>query len=305
VKRGPQIANVVGVDAGGTKTSAAFARDGALERRAERGAANATVRGVDDAAEEILRAIADVCGEVQPDAIYIGAAGAGSHEVARDLGKRIARVYGKAAIRVGDDVEIALRAAIPSGPGIVVISGTGSIALAYDKDGKRHRAGGYGYLLGDEGSAAWIGLEALRLLGRAYDGRVRAEETTAIVERHLGVSDRSGLLRAVYGKGFDVTDIAALAPSIVAFAGKGNRASRAIVGRAAAELSLLAVDVARAANLLESGPNIALAGGLLREENFLQSSMIELITAAIVGAKFATVVDPLEGAIRCAQALLV
>jgi N-acetylglucosamine kinase-like BadF-type ATPase len=306
MKRRLQIVNVVGVDAGGTKTTAVLARGDKTVRTASGGSANPSLVGVDGAAGVILRAIREACGARKSDsiaAIYVGAAGAGSVQIARELQDIIAAAYPKPVVRVGDDVEIALRAAIPHGPGIVVIAGTGSIALAIDARGAQHRAGGFGYLLGDEGSAAWIGFEAVRLLSRVYDGRARDEETSRLVARHLAAPDRPSLIRAVYGERVNVAEIAALAPSIIAFAGKGNRASLAIVESAAEHLARLVIDVAAAATLTESKPVVAFSGGLLCEEHLLVTLLRASIAASIPNANIVSGAEPVLGAVRLASAL--
>ena len=260
--------------------------------------------GLEAAADVILGCIQEACCKETAEniaAIYIGAAGAGSPDVARDLEAIVRTAYPSSNVRVGDDVEIALRAAVSDGPGIVLIAGTGSIALAIDARGERHRAGGLGYVLGDEGSAGWIGFRAIRLLGRVYDGRACDEETSRLVSRHLSVTDRPSLIRAVYAERVDIAKIAALAPSIIAFAGKGNRASRSIVEAAAGELTQLVVDVAAAAHLTEMGVEVALSGGLLRDENSLTILLRGKIVSALPNASIITGGDPVEGAVHLAE----
>src|SRR5260221_13719645 len=142
----------IGVDAGGSKTIAALALDGEIVRTVGGPGANPTTLGIDDAADVILRTIRDAAQHHGPEAIYVGAAGAGRAAVARELQGLVAAGYPQAAVHVGDDVEIALRAAIPRGPGIVLIAGTGSVALGAEETGDRlQRVGGLGYLLGGEG----------------------------------------------------------------------------------------------------------------------------------------------------------
>ncbi|HTX03823.1 MAG TPA: BadF/BadG/BcrA/BcrD ATPase family protein [Candidatus Acidoferrales bacterium] len=302
-KRETHIASVVGVDAGATKTTAALAHGETIVHRAHGAGANPTLIGVDAAAEVILRTIREACGDERSEtvaAIQVGVAGAGSPEVAGDLEAILRAAYPSSNIRVSDDVEIALRAAIPNGPGIVIVAGTGSIALASDGAGNLHRAGGLGYLLGDEGSAGWIGFEGVRLLGRVYDARAVEEETSRLVARHLSVTDRPSLIRAIYAESLDVAKIAALAPSIIAFASKGNRASKAIVERAASDLAQLTVDVASAAHLAEAKPHVALSGGLLREETLLTALLKAKIASAIPDAVIIAGRDPVEGAVRLA-----
>lgn len=294
----------MGVDAGGTKTRAAFARESEIQRTAEGPAGSVTVRGIADATDAMLQAVRAASAGETFAALYAGAAGAGSPAVAAEIASLLQAAYPRAVVHVGDDVEIALRGAIPSGAGVVLVAGTGSIAMAADDAGTLHRAGGAGYVLGDEGSAAWIGLEAVRRLSRVYDGRDYEEETSRLVARHLAAPDRPALIRAIYGERVDVARIAALAPSIIAFAGKGNRVSRAIVERAAGELIALATSVARAANLHDAAVPVALSGGLLAGDNLLRGLVERGIAAALPRAQLVQNADPLLGAVRCALALL-
>ncbi|MBV8197851.1 MAG: hypothetical protein JO263_06935 [Candidatus Eremiobacteraeota bacterium] len=291
---------VIGVDAGGTKTVAALARNGEIVRRVEGPAANVTTLGPHDAADTILRAVREAADGERPQAIHVGAAGAGRETAARELAELIAAGFPKARVTVGDDAEPALRSVVPSGAGIVLIAGTGSIALAVDGEGRVHRAGGLGHLVGDEGSAVWIGLEAIRLLGRVYDGRARKDETSDLVARHLDAPDRGTLIAAVYEGGFNPGRAAGLAPSVVAFAGKGNRASSRIVTAAAQHLGDLVVAVADAAGLAETAAPIALAGGLLRADNFLTTLLRDRLQAALAAAPVVRAEDPVLGAVRLA-----
>jgi glucosamine kinase len=303
-KRRPPVASVVGVDAGGTKTRAAFARDETILRAVHGPAASVTLHGIADAADAILQTVRSASDGERFDALYVGAAGAGSPAVASELASLVGAAFPHAIVRAGDDVEIALRGAIASGVGIVLVAGTGSVAMAADANGTLHRVGGLGYLLGDEGSAAWIGLEAVRRLGRVYDGRDHEEETSRLVARHLAAPDRPSLVRAVYGERVDVARIAALAPSVIAFAGKGNRVSRAIIERAAEELAGLAASAARAADIAEAVAPIALCGGLLQEENALRGLVARGIASALPNAQLVANADPLLGAVRCALLLI-
>ena len=294
----------VGVDAGGTSTVAALSRDGAFAGEARGGPANPTSRGVGAAADEIARVVLMVTGGVAPASLYVGAAGTAEAEPARRLrDAMLSRLPATERVMVAGDAETALRAALPAGPGVVLIAGTGSFAYAENGD-RRARVGGFGYLLGDEGSAFRIGFAAIELLSRAYDGRGRADETTALAERVLGCGDRESLVAALYAAPLDVAKIAGMAPSIVAFAGKGNRASTRIVQKAAQELGDLARAAAKAADLAEQSPAVVFAGGLLRE-NSLLSYLLELrVVNELPGAAIVRLRDePARAALRFAEAL--
>jgi N-acetylglucosamine kinase-like BadF-type ATPase len=297
-------ASAVGVDAGGTSTVAALSLDGAFVREARGGPANPTSLGIEAAASEIARTVLEVSGGAAPSALYVGAAGAGEATAAVRLREALrARLPGTLRLAVAGDAETALRAAVPDGPGIVLIAGTGSFAYAENGE-RRARIGGFGYLLGDEGSAFRIGFAAIELLARAYDGRARGDETTALAERVLGCKDREGLLTAIYGGPLDVAKVAGMAPSIVAFAGKGNRVSTRIVQKAALDLGDLVRAAAKAVDLHEKSPAVAFAGGLLRE-NSLLSYLLELrVVNEVPGAALVRLRDePARAALRFAEAL--
>lgn len=293
----------VGVDAGGTTTRAAVSENGVPAGEAEGSGANATTVGVDDAADAIVTTVRKALEHRRPAAIVVGAAGAGRSTVAATLEELISSAFPSARVAVGDDAAIALRAAIPHGPGIVLIGGTGSIAYAENGE-RRARVGGLGYLAGDEGSAFAIGMAAVRLYGRVLDGRARADETTGVVARALDAPDRDAYLGALYDAPLVPATIAALAPAILALAGSGNRVATKIVQQAGLELGDLLRSAARAVDLVDSSPTVALAGGLFAE-NTLLTYVLELrIINELPGASIVRGGDGAAiGALRLAEAL--
>jgi N-acetylglucosamine kinase-like BadF-type ATPase len=291
----------VGVDAGGSSTVAALSKDGTFLRESRGPGANATTIGVDDAADVIITTIRSVLGGETPDAISVGAAGAGRARVADELRELIEIAFRSARVTVGDDAAIALRAAVPGGDGAVLIAGTGSTAYA-ENGGRSQRVGGLGYLAGDEGSAFWIGMQAVKLYGRVLDGRAERDETTDLAARALDAPDREAYTAALYDAATEPAKIAALAPSIIAFAGKGNRASTKIVQQAAQELGDLVRSALRAVDLLEHSPHVALAGGLLRENSLLTFLLEMRLNADVPGVAIVKGGDePVRGALRLAE----
>jgi N-acetylglucosamine kinase-like BadF-type ATPase len=144
----------------------------------------------------------------------------------------------------------------------------------------------------------------VKLLSRVYDGRARADETTALVERVLECGDRDALLSALYTAPIEVAKIASLAPSIIAFAGKGNRAATKILQTAAQELGDLVRSAAQQAGLAEASPSIAFAGGLLRENNLLSFLLETRVTNELAGAAIVRLRDePARAALRFAEML--
>jgi glucosamine kinase len=293
----------VGVDAGGTATRAAVSEGGVRAGEADGAGGNPTTLGVQNAADAILTVVRKALGGRRPTAIVIGAAGAGRRAVAAELEGLIGGAFPGARVAAGDDARTALRGAIPAGPGIVLIAGTGSIA--YAENGERSaRVGGLGYLAGDEGSAFAIGMAAVRLYGRVLDGRARGDETTDLVARTLGAPDRDAYLTALYDAPLVPAAIAALAPAIVAFAGKGNRASTKIVQQAGSDLGDLLKSAAKAVDLIETSPTISLAGGLFAENSLLSFLLETRIVGDLPGALILRSGDgAAAGALRLAEAL--
>jgi len=294
----------VGVDAGGTATVAALSRDGVYESSVRGGPANPTSLGVPAAAAEIAATVRELVEDLDPATLFVAAAGAGREAVRAALEAALRAAFPQTSgVSVEDDTRVALRAAIPEGPGAVLVAGTGSVAFA-ERGETRVRAGGAGYLLGDEGSAFALGFAAVRLLARVYDGRAADDETARLAARALDAHDRDALLAAVYGAPLDVARIAALAPSILAFAGKGNRASTKLVQGAAGDLAELLLGVVRRAGLADASPALAFAGGLLRENSLLSFLLETRVTNDVPGASIVRLRDePARAALRFAEAL--
>lgn len=294
----------VGVDAGGTSTVAALSRDGSYESTARGPAANPSSLGVPAATDAIAATVRELVEDTDPAALFVAAAGAGRRAVREALEASLRAAFPRTPnVAVEDDARVALRAALPEGPGIVLVAGTGSIA--YAENGQRSvRCGGAGYLLGDEGSAFALGMAAVKLLARVYDGRAREDETTAFAARTLGAHDRDALLAAIYGGPLEIAKIAALAAGIVAFAGKGNRVSTKLVQTASQELAELVKSVAQQSGLAEASPTIVFAGGLLRENSLLSFLLETRVTSDVAGAAVVRLRDePARAALRFAEAL--
>jgi len=158
--------------------------------------------------------------------------------------RRLARLA--RAVRVISDTEAAYRGALGAAPGVLLLAGTGSMALGRDRRGRWARAGGLGPLLGDEGSAFWIGREWLRLTSRAGGGLA--------ARRDLRAPDPAAR-------------IAARAPAVLRRARRGSPPARAIVARAQAALADLLVATARRLRL-PSPVAVSWSGSLLGADDF-------------------------------------
>jgi glucosamine kinase len=259
---------VVGVDAGGTSTVAAVAKDGRFLRAHQAVAANASSKGIEAASNTIAQAILAALDGALPDAIFVGAAGAGRSEVAQGIEQTLQSRFPEARVRVRDDGYIALRAVVPEGDGAVLVAGTGSIAYAQRGD-REFRCGGYGYLFGDEGSGFAIGNAALKVLLRALDERVPRDAFAQSLAAELRVETTVDALTRIYSDSNPVALVASLAPFVIEAANAGDRTATKIVQGAAQDLSELAKAIVKRAGLAESGAPLVFAGGMLRRNSLL------------------------------------
>lgn len=293
----------VGVDAGGTSTVAALASDGEFVRSVQGPPANASSAGIARAGETIAGTVALALDGAEPHALFVGAAGAGRPEVAESLKDALQARFPSSRIGVRDDAYIALRAVVPQGDGVVLVCGTGSIAYA-ERAGESFRAGGYGYLLGDEGSGYAIGAAALKALLRSYDGRVPRDAFLEEVERAVQAHDVYGVLASVYGDERPVARLAALAPLVLEAANRGERSANKIVQGAALELADLLKGVVKRSQLAGSSAPIVFAGGLLRRNSLLTFLLESRISNDLPSMPIRKEdVEPYVGALAAADAL--
>jgi len=149
---------VLGIDAGGTKTVCQLAdENGEVVAEARRGGANLQASGELEVEKVLHQVMEEAIGDhdVRPAAVCLGIAGVDRPDDARAVREIMRRIGYKARILVVNDALVALEAGAPAQSGVVVIAGTGSIAYGRNDRNEAARAGGWGYMLGDEGSGYW------------------------------------------------------------------------------------------------------------------------------------------------------
>jgi N-acetylmuramic acid 6-phosphate etherase len=299
---------VLGFDGGGTRTVAILAArrpDGGWKvlGRGEAGPSNrqavgtqAALAALDFAAAGAFVAAGKARGPVR--AACLGLAGAGrpkDQEIVRDWA---ARSKLAAHVDVIEDAALLLAAGTPDGWGVAVVAGTGSMAFARGADGRTARAGGWGPLLGDEGSGYAIALAGLRAAARAADGRAPATPLTDRLLAAHGLTRPEELIGVVY-RGGDRAALAALAPLVLEAAAECPVADD-IVRTAAAELAAAAAAAARSLGLDSAFP-VALAGGLLLSStDYRDRFLAALADRGLTAAPVTLVTEPAEGAVRLA-----
>ena len=300
--RGPLV---VGVDGGATRTRVLLAdrRGGVLARA--RGGPGLLGAGRDlEVADELLRLVreglAEVGGELPLEAMCAGLAGAGSDEARALLGLRL-KDWGVARrTRIVTDAQVAFVDAFGEGPGILLIAGTGSVALARKGEGEPlRRGGGWGALLGDEGSGYRIGLDGLQAAIRAAEKRGPETALTDAVFRVTEQESLEGLL--AWSRKAGKAGIAALAPTVARVAGEGDAVADELASRA---VKALVDHVRTLARDFAGGPppQVALVGGLIEAEGSLRPRLLRGLEIAGFHA-LRRPVDPARGAIRLALTL--
>src|SRR5262245_8647182 len=233
--------HVLGIDAGGTKTVCLLADDrGAVLSEGRGGGANLQASGELELEKVLYEVMARAIGDRpwRADAICLGIAGADREDDVRTVRAIMRRISPGSRVLVVNDALVALEAGAPAMPGIVIIAGTGSIAYGRNARGNAARAGGWGHILGDEGSGYWIGREALAAVVREADGRGSATGLVDAVLEHFGVAAAAGLVHIVYNREMPRRHVAALGPIVQRAASSGDAVARDILERAAEELVL-------------------------------------------------------------------
>lgn len=243
------MAYVLAVDGGGTRTLAVVANlDGKILSTADAGPANIHATSLDDAFEALKVAAYDACwaagiGPGDIGAACFGLAGAGRPEDQKVYCAMLRRLSLACSPKLLTDGEIALDAATRGGPGVILISGTGSVCLGRGRDGRILRSGGHGPVVGDEGSGYDIGRNALSAGLRAADGRGAPTLLSEVLSGRLGagpIHELPVLLR----RQLDRPAIAALAHAVLDAAYvKGDAVALGIAARAASDIAELALSV--------------------------------------------------------------
>jgi N-acetylglucosamine kinase-like BadF-type ATPase len=199
---------------------------------------------------------------------------------------------------VVNDSELVLAGGTPQGWGVALISGAGSVCVGRAPDGRTARVGGWGPLLGDEGSGYQMALSALRLATQTADGRAEAAALLQAVLRHWSLPDPRALIQHVYAPAMTQGELAGIVSVVIDLAAKGDTSASGILEEGARELARQVDAVVHRLSLVH--PPLALGGPLLRGE--LRRALVAAIKSEMGAANH--VPDPCRGAVALAQRLL-
>ncbi len=319
----------LGIDGGGSKTTCAVGDESRLLATATAGPSNIVRVGEMQARESLQQSVRQACAAagIAPSQVShtcVGGSGAARHEIAEIVRRCLAEII-STPIDVVGDMQIALEAAVDAGPGVIVIAGTGSIAYGRDHQGTAVRAGGWGFAIGDEGSAHWIGRAAVNAVLRAADPRdadatakagdagsrsdVPRTESSAVgappnlslskaLLKSWGVTSLSDLARAA--NSIPPPDFAVLFPAVAA---SSDALAAQVLTSAGKELAdLAAVVIHRLFAKQTDSVRVAMTGGVFRHaapvRQVFYNELLTLVPNAGVNPQ---VVDPVEGALRMAR----
>jgi N-acetylglucosamine kinase-like BadF-type ATPase len=303
---------VIGVDGGASHTLALLADNatGSILGRGQAGPSNIQAVGEEAALRELDAAIERAFESADTPRAKVAAACLGLAGIDVAEGQDVIRNWADLVdlageLTVANDATLLFAAGTPDGWGLAVIAGTGSIAFTLDQNGNDGRTGGWGYLLGDEGSAFRVGLQGLRAACRAAD---RVGPATLLLDAFLsklGTGEPRDLIPAVYRGAWDKAAIAALAPVVLQLAVERDPVAEELVQAEARELGRTAVGAVRNAGLPSDGVPVALTGGLLLHSALFRGLFLDgLRTLGVTPHPVGLVENPAVGAIVMARKLL-
>jgi len=301
---------VLGADGGGTKTTGLLAdRSGNVVAQLRGEGSNQFVIGMDNAARNLAELVAGLAaGAGRPvGSIARGVLGLAGMGAPRDRQVLIAAIHARlremghprVPLAIETDGRVALEGAFNGGPGVVAVAGTGSVIMGKSARGEAISIGGWGRVLGDEGSGYFIGLEALKAVSREIEGRGEAGRLRVSLASRFGLDTRDRIIAAVYREKFDIPSIA---PAVLDAAEAGDRVATEILGRAAAGLAeQIVAAIARLG--LEGGTGVVMIGGLVDHDTVYARLLADAVRKQAPGADFrAPLNGPAHGAVLLAIA---
>ncbi len=264
----------VGLDGGGTKTKCVVTDENLNILFEQSDGPSAFLHlGTEPVSQTIYKLISKAAKSLKIEisnfnAILIGSTGAGRKKDAAKLKYSFKRFLKNKGIvfnnfYVESDARIALEGAFSGQPGSILIAGTGSIMFGKDKNGKIYRVGGFGKLIGDDGSGFSIGRKGLIAVARYYDGRGSATVLRKLLSDNFKIKNTSQLITEVYQNNFD---IALFAPFVINAAFEGDKISKQIIQEESDELIAHVKAMQKRLNI--ETMKLSLIGGTIANDNF-------------------------------------
>jgi N-acetylglucosamine kinase-like BadF-type ATPase len=302
---------LIAFDCGATKTECALADiNGNILYTTTGGAANFLVTGTDGTAKIILSLLNDCIKKLNTDYsdienIVIGAAGAGRKEDAEKLKSSLLKNFSAEGIKIKSlkvvsDAQIALQGAFPNEAGCILIAGTGSIIYGKDEKGNIYRAGGFGRLLGDEGSGYSIGKKGLQAAAKYFDERGDETLIVKLIQEKYSIISADELITKVYKENFDIASIAEV---VIIAAKNDDRIAHLILFEESDELIHHISTMMKKMDTVDL--RVSFAGSLISNKNYYSDMLRDKIKTSLPSVKIvAPKHSPMEGAIILTKEML-
>ncbi len=282
---------MIGVDGGATGTVAILTEtDGTVLQTAKAKASNYIAVGKDDAKaalHAVIHEVVEKAGKSLQDCTVavFGLAGLNSDHDAEVYRSLIEPIGLGGELYIENDIVIAWAAATNCDPGVVVIAGTGSSAFGVNAEGQRVKTLGWDYILADQGSGYWIGLEGVRTAIKSWDGRIPPTPLLEAMVRHYKLEKAEEMLTYAHSPAFDKTNIASFAKEVSRCANEENDiAAQTILSRAGDELGQAVVAVIQRLGIAEDTFTVGMVGGAFRSGEYLTKPFEEKILATAPNA---------------------
>ena len=277
---------IIGIDGGGTKSLLKLAdSSGKLLVTCQGGPSNIYSSGVDTVARNLQQIIHEALtqAKITKDSlsyVCLGTAGAGREREKAILTKVLRDIGLTCKLIITHDAIPALYGAFGKGEGIIQISGTGSVCYGRKEDGSFHRTGGFGHVIGDEGSGYDIGRRILTQVMWDYDGRGASTVLTPMVLNQLNMRSQEELVPFVYSADTGKSGIAAFAKLLDIACSEGDKAALQIAEDAAYSLFLSIKAVVEKLNFSADDIHLVMLGSVLEKGYYLKQKLIFLLTRA-------------------------
>jgi N-acetylglucosamine kinase-like BadF-type ATPase len=294
---------ILAIDGGATRTRClVIDRDGRVLGRGDAGPSNHLLIDHDSVRRSLSTAMdrALASAGLSKSAVRCAAAGLAGVDydgAGADAARRLVDGVGPAVVAIEGDAVIAHLAALGGCPGVVALAGTGSNILGIAADGTRVKAGGWGPLYGNEGSAHGIARQALVAAARAYDGLgPRTALVPAILQR-FGLREFRETLQAIYGAGRGISEVAALAPLVEDAAEGGDDVAREILVRAGTDLAEGVAVVIDRLGLEQQHRLVSYQGAVLQSCAAAREAFVRALSERVEGIRVeAPMYEPIIGA---------
>ncbi|GAF63745.1 hypothetical protein BTS2_0636 [Bacillus sp. TS-2] len=299
---------VIGIDGGGTKTIAILVSStGEIVAQATGGTSNPNAIGIDEAKNEILKLVLSLSIQNQKAyknvvSVFAGLSGIESPKYKEEMKQILQNQLPEIAVTIDNDAVIALFSGTFGEPGVVQISGTGSVTYGLDSKGNRHRVGGWGYLIGDEGSGYAIGRAGLHAAFLEKDNRGPSTEISNLLLEYFQVKQVDSMIPLIYGEKARTT-IASLSKIVMLAADHSDQVALEIIKYQSQQLGEQITALIQVSTFqLEGKIPVVLTGGVMNRSDLLLNDIVKTLKDHGINQVEVTVpkLPPVAGAVIAA-----